>query len=398
MTTVPSLAPSQPLVPVRVTQVLGRRDLERFIRVPWALYGSDPLWIPPLLMERRQHLSRANPYFQHASWCAWLAYRGDRAVGRISAQVDRLYLERHGSATGFFGLLEAEDDPEVFRQLFNAAETWLRQQGIEQVQGPFNLSINHECGLLVDGFDTPPSLLMGHALPHYQTRVEEMGYSAAKDLLAYRMDPNFHKPAAMVRLTDKMQARIRMRPIRRSRLKEDVAALRDIFNDAWSENWGFVPFTKTEFDTMARDLVRLVPDEFVQIAELDGEPAAMIVILPNVNEAIRDLDGRLLPFGWLKLLWRLKISYPKTARVPLMGVRRRHQTSLVGTALAYLLIDAVRGPVTSRGIREVEMSWILEDNTPMRRVIESLGGEVYKRYRIYERILPKQDPRRPSMD
>ncbi len=370
-----------------VTRVQGRRDLNRFIRVPWRLYGANSLWIPPLLLERRQHLSPHNPYFQHAEWCAWLACRGDRVAGRITAQLDQLHLERHTDATGFFGMLEAEDDPDVFRQLFAAAENWLRERGMRRVRGPFNLSINHECGLLVDGFDTPPSLLMGHALPHYQTRVEELGYTAARDLLAYRMDTAFPIPAGMARLTEKMQDRIHMRCLRRSRLDEDIAILRDIFNDAWSDNWSFVPFAEKEFQTMARDLVRLVDDEFIQIAEVDGEPAAMIVILPNVNEAIRDLNGHLLPFGWLKLLWRLKVTYPQTARVPLMGVRKRHQSSLLGSALTYLLIDALREPVARRGVREVEMSWILEDNGPMRRVIESLGGEAYKRYRIYEKAL-----------
>ncbi len=371
-----------------MTRVSNRRELRRFIRVPWHLYNADPSWVPPLMVERNEHLSPQNPYFQHAQWCAWLALRGDHVVGRISAQLDRLHLERHMDSTGFFGMLEAEDHPEVFRDLLSAAENWLRSRGMHRIRGPFNLSINQECGLLVDGFDTPPSLLMGHALPYYGARLEEQGYVPVKDLLAYRLDTAFSLPAGMVRLAEKLQDRIRLRPLRRFRLDEDVAILRDIFNDAWSANWSFVPFTEAEFAAMARDLVRLVDDEFVQIAEVDGEPAAMIAILPNLNEVIRDLDGRLLPFGWLKLLWRLKISHPKTARVPLMGVRKRHQTSLVGTALTYLLIDALRAPVANRGVHEVEMSWILEDNTPMRRVIESLGGLAYKRYRILEKTLP----------
>ncbi len=381
----PDRKPSSP--PLRVTRVSNRRELRRFIRVPWHLYNADPSWVPPLMVERHEHLSPQNPYFQHAQWCAWLALRGDHVVGRISAQLDRLHLERHMDSTGFFGMLEAEDQPEVFRDLLSAAENWLRSRGMHRIRGPFNLSINQECGLLVDGFDTPPSLLMGHALPYYGARLEEQGYVPVKDLLAYRLDTAFSLPPGMVRLAEKLQDRIRLRPLRRSRLDEDVAILRDIFNDAWSANWSFVPFTEAEFAAMARDLVRLVDDEFVQIAEVDGEPAAMIAILPNLNEVIRDLDGRLLPFGWLKLLWRLKISHPKTARVPLMGVRKRHQTSLVGTALTYLLIDALRTPVANRGVREVEMSWILEDNTPMRRVIESLGGLAYKRYRVLEKTL-----------
>ena len=373
---------------LRVVMVKGRGDLKRFILTPWTLYRHDGMWVPPLLVERRQHLSARNPYFQHADWCAWLAYRNNQIVGRITAQVDRLFQERHGADIGFFGMLEAEDDAETFVRLFDTAEDWLRQRGVRRVRGPFNLSINDECGLLVDGFDSPPSLMMGHALPYYGTRVEDAGYSPAKDLIAYRLNTNLRVPKVMARLSDKMQERISIRPLDRSKLDRDLDLLRDIFNDAWSENWGFVPFTEAEFTAMGHDLVRLIDDDFIQIAEVEGEAAAMIVLLPNINEIIRDLNGRLLPFGWLKLLWRLKARYPSSARIPLMGVRKQHQSRLLASVLVYRLIQALRGPGRRRGIREVEMSWILEENTRVRHVIEGLGSEAYKRYRIYEKTLP----------
>ncbi len=372
---------------LQIIPVRGRLALRRFIRLPWSIYTNDPAWVPPLLLERRLHLSPRNPYFEHARWRAWIAYRNKRPVGRISAQVDRLHLERYQDATGFFGMLEAEDEAETFHALLKTAEGWLREQGLHRILGPFNLSINEECGLLVDGFDTPPMFMMGHAQPYYSARIEAQGYAKVQDLLAYRVKPEFKAPAAMRALCSRAAGSVRLRPLRRSRLDEELHILRDIFNDAWSQNWGFVPFTEAEFDELGRNLTWVVDDDFVQIAEVDGDPAAMIVALPNVNEAIRDLDGRLLPLGWIKLLWRLKRAYPKTARVPLMGVRKRYQQSLLGAALAFMVIDALRAAVIRRGIQAVEMSWILEDNASMCELIDALGGLKYKRYRVYQKEL-----------
>jgi len=379
--------------PLEIRPVRGRRDLERFIRVPWGVYARDGSWVPPLRLERKQHFSSHNPYFKHARWQGWVAWRDQVPVGRISAQVDDLYLERYGDATGFFGHIEAVDDRAVFAGLFRAAERWLAEQGMRRVLGPFNLSINQECGLLVEGFDTPPSVMMGYALPYYATAVEAAGYVPAKDLLAYRIAPDFEAPTVMQALTRRYQQRLRVRPMRRSELKSELERLRDLFNDAWSQNWGFVPFTEDEFQAMGRDLSLLVGQDLIQIAELDGEPVAFIAALPNLNEAIRDLDGRLLPFGWARLLWRLKVRHPRTARVALMGVRRRYQQTRLGPGLAFLVIDAVRQGLIRRGVEEVELSWILEDNAGMRNIIETIGGSVYKRYRLFEKILPNDQTR-----
>lgn len=384
-----SLRPQEPYrEQLRIIPIENKNLLRQFIRVPWSIYNSDPAWVPPLLLERRQHLSRHNPFFAHAQWRAWLACRGSLPVGRISAQIDRLHLERYQDATGYFGMLEAEDNTETFQALLNTAENWLYEQGMRRVIGPFNLSINDECGLLVEGFDSPPPIMLGHARPYYAARVEDYGYGKAKDLFAYRIDPNFTPTRVMQALVRKVAGRVHLRPLNRSHLDEEMEVLRDIFNDAWSQNWGFVPFTEAEFEELGRNLKLLIKDDFVQIAEVDGEPAAMIVILPNINEVIRDLNGRLLPFGWLKLLWRLKVSYPKTARIPLMGVRKRYQQGPLGPALAFLVINALRAPGIKSGIQEVDMSWILEDNKAMRNIIESNGGVPYKRYRIYQKALP----------
>jgi hypothetical protein len=374
--------------PLTIVAVAGRADLDRFIDVPRRIFEADPAWIQPLLIERRLHLSaRSNPYFQHARWQAWIAWRGGRTVGRISAQVDALHLERYADATGFFGMLDAEDRAETFAALLATAERWLMAQGMRRVRGPFSLSINEEMGLLVEGFDTPPVFMMGHARPYYAAHVERLGYRKAVDTLAYMITPEFEASPVMRRLVAASAHRVRVRPLDRRHFDSEIALLRDIFNDAWADNWGFVPFTAAEFQELGRNLRFLVAPELIQIAEVDGEAAAFMVVIPNINEAIRDLRGRLFPTGWAKLLWRLKVRYPSTARVPLMGVRRRFQRTRIGPALAFLVIDACRPPTRRRGVKQVELSWILEDNAGMRSIIESIGGWAYKRYRVYEREL-----------
>jgi hypothetical protein len=345
------------------------------------------MWVPPLLLERRMHLSPKNPYFEHAKFCTWVAYRDEDAVGRISAQIDRLHIDRYQDATGFFGMIEAEDDTRTFQLLLDTAENWLLDQGMRRICGPFNLSINQELGLLVDGFGTPPSMMMGHARPYYADRMQDNGYRKEKDLLAYIVSTDSELSKAVRKITAKVENRVRIRDLRKSQFVEELQIIRDIFNDAWSKNWNFVPFTNAEFEHLGKDLKMLADKELVKIGEVDGEPAAFMVLLPNINEVIRDLNGRLLPFGWLKLLWRLKVKYPKSARIPLMGVRCRYHDSLMGAALAFGVIGDAQQPAIKRGIKEVELSWILEDNMGMRGIIEFLGGRVYKTYRIYSKQL-----------
>jgi hypothetical protein len=372
--------------PLRVVPAERGRARSDFLTLPWRLYANDRAWVPPLLLERRLQISRRRPFFAHARAAFWVAYRGARPVGRISAQVDRLHLERYQDGTGFFGLLEAEDDGEVFAALAATAEAWLRREGLTRVRGPFDLSINEECGLLIDGFDTAPMVMMRHGRPYYAARIEEHGYRAAKDLLAYRLRSDIKLPPVMAAATARLEG-VRVRPLRRARLREELGILREIFEDAWADNWGFVPFTAAEFDELGWVLRFVVDDDFVQIAEVGGVPAAMLVLLPNVNELIRDLDGRLLPFGWARLLARLRRGRVRWGRVALMGVRKRYQRTAEGLGLACLVIDTARRAAFERGLQEVELSWILEDNHGVRRIIEALGGEPYKRYRIYEKAL-----------
>jgi len=240
---------------------------------------------------------------------------------------------------------------------------------------------------LVDGFDTPPSLMMGHARPYYAERIEKDGYQKEKDLLAYIVNTDSKMTAAAKRITARTKDRIHIRRLQKSNFVNELKIIRSIFNDAWSQNWGFIPWTEAEFEHLGKDLKMLADEELVKIAEVDGKPAAFMVVLPNINEIIRDLNGRLLPFGWLKMLWRLKVKYPKSARIPLMGVRSQYHNSLMGAALAFGIFADVQQQVLKRGIKEIELSWILEDNMRMRNIIESNSGRVYKTYRIYSKKL-----------
>ncbi len=372
---------------IQVKEVCDKKSLNAFIRVPGTIYRNDPKWIPPLLMERRQALSPSHPFFKHAEWQAWIAYRGGVPVGRITPQIAALHLEKSDQKTGFFGLIEAPDDA-VFASLFATAEDWLSNRGMQQVAGPFNLNINQDLGILVEGFETPPYVMTGHALPHYGTAIEKCGYQPVQDLLAYELSSGtLTIPRVMQALIDRSGDRITVRNLDRKNRKAELETMRDIFNDAWQNNWNFVPFTSEEFQHIGKELLQVVPTDFINIATIDGQDSAFIVMLPNINEAIADLNGRLLPIGWAKLLWRLKVRFPKSARVPLMGVRQQYQNTRFGPALAYMTIKGVVDAGTARGLEKLEMSWILDHNRGVRNIIESVGGKVTKRYRMYEKDL-----------
>lgn len=373
---------------IDIRQVSGRKMLKDFIRVPWSIYKDDPNWIPPLLMERKEAFSSKHPYFKHAAWSAWVAYRDGRPVGRISAQIDELHQQRYNNKTGFFGLIEASDEHEVFSALFSSAENWLRENGMQQVCGPFNLSINQEVGILTEGFDSPPSVMTTHSPRYYGRRIEQCGYEPVQELLAYELDiHSYTTPATRQELMERTSNRIRVRPLNAKTMESDFEVMRDIFNDAWQDNWNFVPFTREEFYAIGKELLTVVPHDFLQIARLDDEPAAFIAMLPDINMAVADLNGRLLPFGWAKLLWRLKVRFPKRCRIVLMGVRKKYQKTIFGPALAFMVIDSVLVPGLSRGSDRVELSWILKQNKATRNMIEKFGGKVTKRYQMYNKKL-----------
>jgi len=373
---------------IEVTPLGDGARVGDFLRVADVVYADDPAWIPPLRLERRLHLSRQNPFNQHGRWQGWVAWRDGRPVGRISAQVDALHHERYGPDTGHFGFLDAIDDARVFEGLTAAAEAWLAQQGARCITGPFSLSINQECGVLIDGFEHPPAFMMPHARPWFAPRLEALGYNPAQDLLAYTIKTDFEHPEPLQALARRFEDRIHVRPLERGDFKAELERLRAIFNDGWADNWGFVPFTQAEFAELGQLLRAVLDDDAIQIAEVDGEPAAFIVALPDINEAIRDLGGSLLPFGWARMLTRLYARRLKRARVPLLGVRQAYQNTPLGTALAWRIIAASQEPLRRRGIEDLELSWILEGNRGIRKLGERTGARAYKRYRLYEKIIP----------
>ena len=371
----------------RIEPLGNSRSIKEFIDVAWTCNRHDPHWVPPLRMEVRKHLSKKNPYFEHAQWQGWVAYQDNRAVGRITAQIDQQHLQIHDDATGFFGFIEAPQDRLVFEALFKVAENWLAERGMKKICGPFNFCINHELGILIDGFDSPPYLMMTHTQPYYPAAIEACGYTKAMDLLAYNSENKWDRPRVMKAVCRRVEKQISLRSLDRSKLDDELELMRDIFNDAWSENWNFLPFSKTEFMAIGHEMLQIIPDDFIQIAEVEGKGAAFLTMLPNVNEAIADLNGRLLPFGWLKLLWRLKVRYPSTGRIPLMGVRKQYQNTYFGPAMGFLLIEAVHLPSLNKGITRAELSWMLEDNDGMNSIMKATGTPVSKRYRIYQKTL-----------
>lgn len=377
---------------VTVVRVEAKSQWRDFHHLPYSVYADDPFWVAPLLLERKLHdAPKHNPFFRHAEAAFWVAYRGRRPVGRISAQIDRLHLERHADATGHFGSLEAVDDAAVFRALLRTAEAWLRGQGLARALGPVTFSLWDQAGLLVEGFDTPPSVMMGHARPYFARHIEAAGYAPVQDLLAYHFSVRAPMPPLAARILERVRKRdaVTVRPIRKDRahFKDEVALILDIVNDAWSDNWGFVPMTADEIADMAGILKLLLKPEDVAIAEHEGRAAAFALIFPNLNEAIADLNGRLAPFGWAKLLWRLKVKGTRTGRMPLMGVRKAYQASPLGAALALSVIEATRSYHHARGAETAELSWILEQNEAVKHIIALVGAQPYKRYRIYGRAL-----------
>jgi GNAT superfamily N-acetyltransferase len=375
---------------VEVIAVTSRAHKSAFLHLPKSIYASDPNWIAPLDIERRIHFDhRKNPFFHHAEGQFFLALEGNRPVGRISAHVDHRHLERYGDATGQFGFLEAIDRQEVFAALLSRAENWLKERGLRRVQGPFSFSINDESGLLVHGFEHPPAIMMNHARPYYGDRIVREGYVKAKDLIAYRYYSNTPVPPAIQSMLDKNRksGKLVVRPFSKRHFARDLAIIIDIFNDAWSTNWNFVPMTPAEIKNLGDVLKFLVKNDHIAIASYENEPAAMIVTLPDINRMCRDLGGRLLPLGWAKLLWRLYFTTHEAFRVPLLGVRKKFRSSAVSSMLAVAVMDAIRAFHVGRGTYPGELSWILEDNLPTRRLLEAIGGQHYKTYRVYEKSI-----------
>ena len=376
---------------VEIRPVETAADRRAFVDLVWDLYADDPNWRPPLKSEVHELIggAKTNPWFLHGKARFFLARMDGRLVGRISAQRCELVQERR-PGLGQWGLFECIDDEEVAAALIGAAEAWLRAEGMTRAQGPISISIWDEPGLLVDGFDTPPKVMMGHHLPYYRRFLEAAGYRGAKDLYAWSVGIADGFPEIVNRIVaaGERNRRIRIRPVDLSRFAEEAALILDILNEAWSDNWGFVPLTPAEVAHVGKKLKPIVIDHQVLIAEYDDEPVAFLISLPDINEMTRDLNGSLWPFGWAKLLWRLKRSQVDWFRVPLMGVRHKLQATRTASLLAFMMIEQVRRTgARIHGARFAEIGWILEDNGPMLSIAEAIDAHLTKTYRIYERDL-----------
>ncbi|HLJ19736.1 MAG TPA: dATP pyrophosphohydrolase [Stellaceae bacterium] len=379
--------------PITVTEVVTRRDFRRFLELPHLVYRNDPHWIAPLHSEVRKVLDRRrNPFFDHGEACYWLAWRGDTPVGRISAQVNRLHLETHHDATGNFGFLEAVDDPAVFAALLGTAEIWVKARGLARILGPYSLSMNDEIGVLVSGFSDPPVIAMTHAPPYYGPRLEAEGYAKAKDLYAFRFEIDEARNrsiAEFLRHADRInrEGRVRVRHIDMRRFETEMRAGIGVYNDGWSANWGFVPVTPREVEHLLAALKPVIHPLGILLGEIDGQIAGLFVAIPDLNELIADLHGKLFPLGWAKLLWRLRTRTPKGGRVMLAGLTKSYQNSAVGAAMLLWMFADIFKSAHDRGYRYVEFSWVLEDNARSIALCERAGGQLYKTYRLYQKSL-----------
>jgi len=381
--------------PLSVTPVAGKGDLKAFIDLPYRLYANDPHWVPPLKAELREQMTPGeNPFFEHATVQLFLARRGGIVVGRISAHIDRLALAQppeqgFGPGTGNWGMMEADDDA-VMAALIARAEAWLCGQGMTRVIAPMSLSVWEEPGLLVKGFDHSPTVMMGHHDPRYRGWIEALGYHPVKSLVTYDLEVQNGLPPLIDRIvaSGERNPKIRIRQVDMKRFDEEAALILSILNNAWSDNWGFVPITDSEVAYTGRKLKPLVKNDLIMIAELEGEPVAFMMTLPDINPVLKKLAGRLYPFGWARLLWWLRRPTDATVRVPLMGVLKRLQSSRLASQLAFMMIEYTRRVAVAKyGTRRTEIGWVLDDNQGMNAIAHAIQSTVNKEYLVYAKVL-----------
>ncbi len=372
-----------------------KKDRKIFIDLPFRLYADDPNWVPPLKSEALGLITpEKNGWFSHAKAQLFLAEEDGRVVGRISAHIDTLALtmppeQGFGPGVGQWGLMEAERQ-DIFQALLARAEEWLREQGMTRALGPISMSIWEEPGLLIDGYDHPPTIMMGHAKREYRGWIEWANYRPVKQLMTYEVDITKQFPPIVQRIikSGEKNARITVRNVDKTKFEEEAAIILSILNDAWRDNWGFVPLTPPEIKDVGVKLKPIVFNDLIRIAELDGKPVAFMITLPDLNEAIKPLNGSLFPFGWAKLLWWLRKPKARTVRVPLMGVVKELQASRMASQLAFMMIEYIRrASVEHYGSQRAEIGWILDDNQGMRSIAETIESRVNKVYQVYERTL-----------
>ena len=378
-----------------IRPVTGKADRAAFVDLAYSVYADDPNWVPPLKDEVRGLLDpKKNPWFEHADAAFYLAERGGKIVGRISAQVDQLVLamspeQGGGPGVGHWGMFEATD-ADTAAALIATAEDWLRKRGMTSAMGPFSLSVWDEPAVLVSGFDHPPTVMMGHHRPAYSGWIEAAGYAGVRDLYTYDLDIRKPFPSLVERIiaSGERNPRIRVRQVEKTKFAAEAALILGILNDAWSDNWGFVPLTDAEIAYAGKKLKTIVFEDLILVAEVDGEPAAFMMTLPDLNEKLKDYGGSLLPFNWAKLLWWLRKPKVRTVRVPLMGVVRKYQATRLASQLAFMMIEQIRSnSVNNYGASRGEIGWILETNQGMRSIADTIQCTINKVYRIYQKTL-----------
>ena len=367
-----------------------RKLVERFIRVPWYVnreHHPSTQWVPPLLMDRRDYLNPTkNPFFEHVQAAFWIARVDGRDVGRAAAVEDADYIKFHGEQTGYLGMFECPDDPEVAQALVDRAASWLRARGMTKMLGPFELSSNYISGVLVEGFERDPGINMPYNPPYYDGLLKGCGMVQAKDLLHWELDPQKPPPARVVRVAEKMAARsgVTLRKMSFDDWDAEVLRTLEVYNDAWEKNWGFVPIGEKEYLHIAKDLKMVLHPDFALLAEVDGQPAAFVLTIQNVNPVMKKLDGKLFPFGILRLLWDLKVKKTITGgRLILLGIKAKYR----GLGIDSLMFLATQRAGQQQGWTSGEIGWTLEDNFKVNSAIKSMGGYQVAKYRVYERAL-----------
>src|ERR687895_690894 len=369
---------------LEVRPVRGRRDLREFVDLPFRLHSTSPLWVPPLRLERRILLSRRfNPFFTHGDAQLFVAVRDGRKVGRVSAQYDRSFNDHHGNRWGMFGFIEFEDDPDVLPPLLDAAATWLRGKGRDHMVGPMDFTMNDESGVLIEGFEREPMVKQPWHPPYYAQRCEEAGLAKAVDLLMWELHISDRSKILPVifKLAEGVEPRhgIRLRKMSRRGLRRDLDRFAEVYNEAWSENWGFVPYGKADLDQYATELQLVFDHHWFMVAETaEGETVAVAITVPDVNQVLKRMNGRVLPFGWWHYLRRRRII--DRCRVGFLGVLREYQHTGVAAGLYVEHFDMANVTPQKWG----EMGWILETNRNMNRAMEAMGGRVVRRFRVYE--------------
>lgn len=374
---------------IEIKQVHSRKEKRQFIDFPFHLYAKECHWVPPLKLERKEFLSpKKNPVFLNLDAAFFLALKDDEVVGRISAQINHQHNQRYDEKTGHFGFFDCVDDIEVAEMLLKNAEAWLQQRGMKKIVGPFNLTINEESGVLIKGFEHKPYPFMPYNYPYYPSLLESCGFVKVKDLLAWDYDSTRPVPEVALQIAEavKQYPGLVIRQINLKNLKQDMQVIRDVFNSAWSKNWGFIPWTEAELEKMVKDFKLILEPRLALIAEVNGEPAAISIAIPNYHESIYDLNGKLFPFGLFKFLYRQKIKKPKSARLALLGIKKEFRHDVL-SGLSILLYTEMHRRSQELQHWGGELSWTLEDNEKINNGIRLMGGQPNKTYRIYQKLL-----------